>query len=212
MYRLFFAFAMLFLFQAVIAQPGRQFSVEDKKAIKYYLEAESAYELGLIAEATGLIERALEREPKFGEVFILKAQIAQDEGQELAAIEYLKEALNSSVRNFYNMAFYIGELEMKQQLYEDADGHFRVFLEQAPDAHPNRNRAYVGLKSCAFAMDAIQNPIPFDPINMGSGVNTEDSEYFPCLTADGETLLFTRLLKDGRAFTGKQEDFYISGN
>ena len=210
MYRLFIAFAMLFLFQSTLAQPGRRFSVEDKKAIKYYLEAESTFELGLIPEAQDLIAKALEREPKFGEAFILKAQMAQDEGRELEAIEDLKNALNSSVRNFYNMAFFIGELEMKQHLYQEADGHFRTFLEQAPDNHPNRNRAHVGLESCAFAMDALQNPVAFDPINMGSGVNTKDPEYFPCLTADGKMLLFTRLVKDGRAFTGKQEDFYIS--
>jgi hypothetical protein len=57
----------------------------------------------------------------------------------------------------------------------------------------------------------MKNPQPFKLVNLGEGVNTSDYEYFPAVTADGSTFLFTR---NTRNTTGKggpqQEDFYIS--
>ena len=71
-------------------------------------------------------------------------------------------------------------------------------------------RAQVILSSCVYAKRAKASPVPFNPKNLGSGVNTDRDEYYPCITADEKTLLFTRLIKDERAWDGKQEDFYIS--
>ncbi|MFZ9718026.1 MAG: OmpA family protein [Chitinophagaceae bacterium] len=44
----------------------------------------------------------------------------------------------------------------------------------------------------------------YKPINMGNRVNSKWSEYFPSLTVDGSTLVFTRLTEKGN------EDFYFS--
>ncbi|HEY0272187.1 MAG TPA: tetratricopeptide repeat protein, partial [Chitinophaga sp.] len=46
--------------------------------------------------------------------------------------------------------------------------------------------------------------VPFQPHNLGPGVNTKDPEYFPSVTIDGKTLVFTRRVG------GRNEDFYIS--
>ncbi|MGB0425191.1 MAG: tetratricopeptide repeat protein, partial [Flavobacteriales bacterium] len=204
--------ACLILFSSiqVFAQPGRKFTIEDKKAIKYYLEAEQAYELGLKQEAQMSLDKALEREPKFGECYVLLAQIEQDKGNTDAAIDALGRTLEISARQFYSMAYFMAEMEQRKEDYVSARAHFSQFLEHSPDGHPNKPRAQMGIQSCDFAEIAIQNPVPFSPENMGPGVNTKDPEYFPCLTADGQTLLITRLLDDSRAFTGKQEDFFVS--
>jgi hypothetical protein len=44
---------------------------------------------------------------------------------------------------------------------------------------------------------------------MGPSVNSENNEYWPCLTADENTLIFTRLIKDSTSYPGYQEDFFI---
>ena len=42
-------------------------------------------------------------------------------------------------------------------------------------------------------------------------LNTEMDEYFPSLTTDDSTLIFTRLINDNRALMGNlQEDIFIS--
>src|SRR5690606_13008566 len=46
--------------------------------------------------------------------------------------------------------------------------------------------------------------------NLGPEVNTELAEYFPSLTVDGATLLFTRRLTGPDYPQGFNEDFFIS--
>lgn len=61
------------------------------------------------------------------------------------------------------------------------------------------------LQCIAFRRQAMANPVPFNPENMGAGVNSPDDEYLPTLTADGQTLIFTRYNRPYMA-----EDFYQS--
>ena len=57
----------------------------------------------------------------------------------------------------------------------------------------------------------MQNPVEFKPVNLGPNVNTERPEYFPSLTADDQTLLFTRDVIDANAVgAGHQEDIWFS--
>ena len=46
--------------------------------------------------------------------------------------------------------------------------------------------------------------MPFDPKPLNSNINTTDQEMLPALTADGEYLIFTRLVGNF------QEDLFIS--
>ena len=68
------------------------------------------------------------------------------------------------------------------------------------------------LQSSQFALQALQHPMNFKPINLGPAINTKDPEYFPTITVDGKTILFTRRIKDDRVPgpMKQQEDFYIS--
>ena len=40
----------------------------------------------------------------------------------------------------------------------------------------------------------MKKPVPFNPVSVGQGINTKDDEYWPSITADGQTLMFTRQL------------------
>lgn len=58
-----------------------------------------------------------------------------------------------------------------------------------------------------FAVEAIKNPVKFNPTNLGKNINSYLNEYYPGITADGQTLYFTRLLGDN---LHPNEDFYFS--
>jgi outer membrane protein OmpA-like peptidoglycan-associated protein/Tol biopolymer transport system component len=79
-------------------------------------------------------------------------------------------------------------------------------------ANPEYIREGNRLIQCSqFAINSIQNPREFNPINIGPGINTKDPEYFPTITVDGKTILFTRRIVEPRSRPhGVQEDFYIS--
>jgi outer membrane protein OmpA-like peptidoglycan-associated protein len=70
-------------------------------------------------------------------------------------------------------------------------------------------------KSIYFAYNAINNPVSFDPINLGQGINTKFDEYWPSLSADESTLVFTRQIPiDPNRYDGTQasmqEDLFVS--
>jgi hypothetical protein len=94
--------------------------------------------------------------------------------------------------------------------YTAAFIHYNVYLEQPGISEKNKALAKKSREDCKFAIEAIKNPVPFNPENLGDSVNTSDDEYWPSITADGQTLMFTRQVTTGRVMPKTQEDFYIS--
>src|SRR6185436_1111667 len=65
------------------------------------------------------------------------------------------------------------------------------------------------------AIYAIENPVPFNPENLGDNINSADAEYHPQLTADEKILIYTRRghLNGGEInLNAEGEDFYVSRN
>lgn len=86
-----------------------------------------------------------------------------------------------------------------------AEEHLRTFLRTDKGKHKRWGAgAEHDLACIAFRREALANPVPFAPQNMGPEVNSPDDEYLPTLTADGRTLLFTRYNREYM-----EEDFYF---
>ena len=71
-------------------------------------------------------------------------------------------------------------------------------------------RANKQLDNADFAIEAKKTPYPFKPVNLGPNINSEFLEYFPSMTVDEKTILFTRRLPEPRSPTKYNEDFYIA--
>ncbi len=195
---------------AALAQPVIHHSIKDAKAIRYFEEAIRAYDLGLVPEAMDQVERAIDKAPNFYEAFVLRAQLHADQKNSAAAIADLERAIAIGAPGSADVHFYLGDLLMREADYASAKTNFEALVAKGTRNTPLLERAALYIRSCNFAMAALKNPVPFDPKNLGSGVNSEFDEYYPCVTADDQTLLFTRLVRDQRVRGGKQEDFYVS--
>ena len=68
------------------------------------------------------------------------------------------------------------------------------FLSFPPEQVSKREAALSMKASCLFAMEALRNPVPFEPENLGDSVNSELNEYWPCLSVDEQQLMFTVML------------------
>ena len=58
-------------------------------------------------------------------------------------------------------------------------------------------------ESINFAWQSFKNPLKIQIQNAGENINTQFDEYFPSISLDGKTLIFTRRIKNN-------EDFYIT--
>ncbi|MBP6391328.1 MAG: PD40 domain-containing protein, partial [Flavobacteriales bacterium] len=108
-----------------------------------------------------------------------------------------------------NAYLHLADIEFRNQDFTAAEQHYKAYLELEEEP-VRRRRARLGVDNCAFAAEAIKHPVPFDPKNLGPAVNSANAEYYPCITADDQTLLYTRDLPDAASPWGHQEDFYVS--
>jgi len=146
--------------------------------------------------------------PNFAEAYAIAGDIYADLGRyDSAFVNYeraIKANPNMEPTIYYlagKTAFHIGE-------YDKAIKYLERFLQE-PNLPPViKEKAQKYLSNAKVAKDLVQNPVPFDPKNLGPNVNSKYSEYLPALTADEKTLIFTRRLsRDGFMIN---EDFYIS--
>ena len=192
-----------------IGQPGG-YSTSDKGAIKRYESGVACMQQRKIECAFNEFSKAAQADERFVEPRIMLAEIAEQRGQDGEAIARYREVMAIAPRFFPTAQLHLADLEFRNGQYVEAEKNYKGYLEKEQD--PLRKaRARLGLDNCTFAARAIQQPVPFEPKNLGPAVNSADPEYYPCITADDATLIYTRRVKDPELIPwGMQEDFMVS--
>lgn len=187
------------------------FTTKNKKAIKFYLEARDYYDIRDYENAETMFMSAIDKDKDFAEAYVMLGILYTETSQYEKAIDSYKKSIKSKADLFPNIYFSVAELEMSLGKYQDALNHFAELKKY------KINKKLIDAtkrleKNAKFGIKAMANPVPFNPINMGGSINTNNPEYFPCITADDNLFLFTRLIKDEKAPSnyGVQEDFYVS--
>lgn len=200
----------IFLLSATIGfgQKGA-LHTSSKKAKKLFLEAEKEFYLQNFEQAVFWLEEALLKDSLFIEANLMMGEAYQELGQNSNAITAYKKVISIDSLWYHSTYYYLADLEFGEGMYADAKSHYDHYLID-PASIVSRNKSLKNSADCDFALWAMKNPVPFEPMNMGAGINSTSAEYFPCVTADGQQFLFTRLVEDNRSISGKQEDFYIS--
>ena len=137
-----------------------------------------------------------------------KAVAEFEKGQQLLdgnakkAFEHFNKALKAEP-TFAEVHLTMAAWYLDHDSLDQAESHLKTFLHTDKGKHKRWGAgAEHDLKCIAFRREALANPVPFTPENLGSGVNSPDDEYLPTLTADGQTLIFTRYNRPAMA-----EDF-----
>ena len=192
-----------------IGQPGG-YSTSDKGAIKRYESGVACMQQRKMECAFNEFSKAAQADERFVEPRIMLAEIAEQRGQDGEAIARYREVMAIAPRFFPTAQLHLADLEFRNGQYVEAEKNYKGYLEKEQD--PLRKaRARLGLDNCTFAARAIQQPVPFEPKNLGPAVNSADPEYYPCITADDATLIYTRRVKDPELIPwGMQEDFMVS--
>ena len=180
----------------VLAQPATPtyFTIESapNKAKNAYNDGVTETRQGNTAIAIGYFERALRECPTFIDAQLLLA------GSHLKLKDYARaeegfEKVIALDEKYQPGAFFTLALsEWEQDKFEDAAFHAEYYTKTSspnPDMLREAKRLAVNAR---FAAQAVKNPVPFDPKPVGNGVNTPGEEYLPSLTADGNTMIFTR--------------------
>lgn len=213
-----FLFSILFFVSCSTAQ--EKYSTTNKKAIKLFEDGQKAPNLTIdptnnmpnYRAGIDYMNKALEKDPNFWEAHMFAGEYCEILGDYPNAIAHYEAALrinpnHSATGSTY---FYLANLQQAIGDYEKSIQNIDIFVRNR-NANPDLvNQAYGIRENCEFAIKALKNPRSFNPINVGPGINTADPEYFPTITVDGKTILFTRRIDDPRSPVKEQEDFYVS--
>lgn len=189
---------------------AQTYSSTNKKAIKLYTEAQSFYQGYKLSEAKESLNDALEKDPSFVEAQTLLAYINLDEKDYENAKLNFEKAIEINPTAIPNNFYFLGELELNNGEYEAANKLLTTFVNMRGVDPRMVDKANKGLDNIDFALKAKTTPYPFEPFNLGPAINSRLDEYFPSMTVDEKTLLFTRRLEAPNTPTGFNEDFYIS--
>lgn len=217
----FFVVSHLFLLVACSTAQPSIYNTSDKKAKKYMAKADECMKVSptkMYPDVDCAIENtklALERDPNFTDGWVKMGEYYHRKGHiENSIMAYNKVlSLDPNYSSTGMLYYHTAKLEMEAGKYEACLKHAERYLQ-----FRNVNETFAAdceryAANCKFARKALKNPKPFEPKNVGNGVNTENHEYFPALTGDDQMLLFTRLIPDSRIpenMGGKQEDFFVS--
>lgn len=202
---------LAYIFCCVSICWGQQYNSEkiNKKAITQYNLGLDRAQNGEYDKALEFINNAIKIDAKYLDAYLTKAGIYGElKDFENCITNYEKAfALDSVYSKDYKLPYSInlaGVGKFQQAL--DAVTQFLSnpdLNEQSKKAGDYRKRSF------AFAVqydkDHPTKNYVFAPKNMGDSINTADLEYYPSVTIDDKTLVFTRRVR------GYNEDFFVSG-
>ncbi|MFT4980352.1 MAG: outer membrane protein OmpA-like peptidoglycan-associated protein [Bacteroidia bacterium] len=191
------------------ANAQMKYSTKSKRAIKHFEEGLKYYNSRQGSAAIEVLKKAIKADEDFVEAHMVSGDCYADIGDlGNSIIEYQRvvdidpDFLATSYKQLADAQFKTGD-------YKSAEGNYRIFMTKKRVNPKIREKAQRSLKNAEFGAIAKESPVLFDPKNLGASVNTDQYEYFPVLTADEQTLVFTRNERRSKA-NDYQEDFYVS--
>ncbi|TKC10062.1 hypothetical protein FA048_07585 [Pedobacter polaris] len=176
----------------------------NKKAQESFEDAQQYLRQNIYDDGIKHLDEAIRLDPKFQMAYIQLGDIYRRLKTYLKAKENYRKAVSSAPTIEPRIYYVLGESELLSGDYINAKSNF-LFFQQKYTGNDgdfiHRTKKYI--LDCDFAITAIKSPTKYEPINMGFYINSPNRDYFPALTADGQTIIFTRVV-DGN------EDFFIS--
>lgn len=174
------------------------------KAEKRYNEAIQYINANNYGEAEKLLRKLVKKQPNYARAWVTLADLQIQLNQPSEAEKSYRQAIQAKSDFSYRPFFQLGRLQMARADYAAAKPNFESVLKFRGLPGNTMQDASLYLNQCQFAIEALANPVPYVAMNWGDSINSELDEYLPALTADDQTLIYTR--KNGP--TG--EDFFIS--
>ncbi|WP_276346170.1 OmpA family protein [Daejeonella sp. JGW-45] len=178
-------------------------SSTNRLAQKHYEQANQAIGGKTYNKAITELTKAIAEDDRFVAAYQQLADIYRRLNDYPKALVNYKKVLEIDPE-FYNLTYFgIAESELNTGDYTNALIHFKKYASFPGLSDESKIRTAKYIADCVFSIEAVKKPVSFKPISLGSGINSNQDEYLPVVTADEETVIFTRKVN-------QNEDFYTS--
>ena len=182
-----------------------------KKSVKLLEKAKTAFMSRDFDKASQFLDKIFSEDQSYADAHIMQAEIYTVTLQPEKAAFHYNKAIGLKPKPAPMLYFNAASEELNSAQYEQALKNFNLFIEKGGHWDEELVR---GIEVCRFAIEAVKNPMTFNPINMGPNINSEWDEYLAALTADEMEFIFTvRLPRSKKTISFldfTEEDFYAS--
>lgn len=179
---------------------------QDTKALALYNQGIKLFSERKAAEALPFLEQAVKQDPTFAEGQLKLGQLYEFKHQPELALAAYQQTIRLQPDNLASAPAYqaASNLLTRQGRYADAIPYLEKFGTLFPEQSAQRQRVNRLLDNARFGQQAIQHPQAVTPKPVSESLQTTPSQYFPVLTADEQTMVFTVLKPEG------DEDLFTS--
>jgi outer membrane protein OmpA-like peptidoglycan-associated protein len=161
------------------------------------------------------LNKAIKLDTNFLEAYYMLAELLEKKNEKELAIKNYEKAFEIDSNFDVAISIKISINSYRVGDYNKAKQFMDYYIANSTERQKNSYNLEKIKEYIYFAYESYNNPVDFQPINLGEGVNTEFEEYWPSLSIDENTLVFTRLIPmrqnskstDPNDF---QEDLFVS--
>jgi len=183
----------MFVVSSGSAQKQPKFTTQSKKALEYYIASEPLYLRRQYWQAIELLDKALRKDQNFVEAHMrIGTCYRKINDLDKAAFHY-NHALNANVDKALTAAAYIslGDIYFKKGNYQASIENLENYLALNTNNEKAIQKSRQILVNAQFAAEKVKSPIEFNSIPLPANINQFALQYFPVLTVDQNTLIFT---------------------
>ncbi|RCR70997.1 flagellar motor protein MotB [Larkinella punicea] len=179
---------------------------QNKKAVELYKKAVDALSNRKMTESLDLFHQAVERDTGYTDAYLKLGQVYEFMRQPDQAFQVYQRAIGQQPdKPTTGLAYqFVSAYLLKKGNYRVAIPHIERYQKLFPPQSLQWKRIDRMLQTAHFGEQAIQNPLPVKPQPLAATVQAFPSQYFPVLTADEQTLVYTVLKPEG------DEDLMVS--
>lgn len=185
------------------------YTSKSKKAIEYYEDAFSFFLRKQYGQALELLEYSLKKDPAFSEAHLQTAKIYEALADLARAKYHYNKVVKQQENNprFVEAPHQLAKIYFQEGNYEESRELATQIMNMSKVANVIRADVQALLANINFAEEAIQHPVDFQPRRVEGQLHQFPLQYFPVLTVDQQTLIFT-----GRRGISPRydEDIYVS--
>ncbi len=145
------------------------------------------------------MEQAIKEAPDYADAYLKLGQLYEFSRRYEPALNAFQNALRLQPESLASGGAYqsISTILLRMGRYADALPYLEKYQTRFAPQSAQSTRIARQIETAKFGQDALQHPQTVDPRPVSPVLQTTPSQYFPVLTADEQTLVFTALKPEG---------------
>lgn len=173
---------------------AQKLSTSSKKAEGLYKKGLAYYQSQAYDLAKDPLKQAINKDDKFIEAYLLLSEVYFEQENYRGQVDYLEKVVELDSTFFVYTYYSLGAANFQLGEFDKSIQYFSAYLSKSDNVQ-SKQKADDWLTKAKFAKTAMAKPRQIEPVNLGENINSKHNEYWPSITADEQTLVYTVLVE-----------------